>query len=217
MDEKNTIKKTKKNKIIEYIFLFFILGTLIYIAFGVYKENKIELKENEKIEKTKEATIKNIEKIQIYTEKINIPEKYLNYTVDAKLNIPKINLKTYILKDYTKEGLEICASKFWGPEPNEIGNYCIAGHNYNKEKMFNHLIDLEIGDEIFLSDNKNGEVSYEIKEIYKVKPENIEPINQETKGKRIITLITCVNYSKNRLIVQGFEKTEEKERIIYEK
>ena len=31
-------------------------------------------------------------------------------------------------KEYTKSGLEVCLSKYWGPQPNEVGNYCIVGH-----------------------------------------------------------------------------------------
>ena len=101
--------------------------------------------------------------------------------------------------------MDICASKFWGPEPNKIGNFCIVGHNYNKENMFSNLINLNIGDEIYLIDNKNGKITYTIFDIYKVKPQNTSPLDQNTAGKRIITLITCVNYSNNRLIVQAVE------------
>ena len=170
----------------------------------MYKENKIRLVEenfqnNIEVEKTTKTTA-------IVKEKVNIEDTYLGFDVSAKLIIPKINLETYILKDYQEEGMKVCASKFWGPDPNEIGNFCIAGHNYEKENMFNHLIDLEIGDELYLLDNKNGKVEYKIYDIYKVKPENVKPISQQTNGKRIVTLITCVNYSQNRLIVQAVEK-----------
>lgn len=71
--------------------------------------------------------------------------------------------------------------------------------------MFNHLIDLKIGDELFLTDNKNGKYVYTIDNIYRVKPQNTAPIEQETNGKRRITLITCVNYSRNRLIISASE------------
>ncbi len=135
-----------------------------------------------------------------------LPKTYMNYEVIAKLEIPKINLETYVLKDYTIEGMKVCSSKFFGPEPNEVGNFCIAGHNYEQENMFNHLINLEKGDELYLSDNKNGKVTYTIYDIYRVKPQNTAPIGQETNGNKIVTLITCVNYSRSRLIVQAVEK-----------
>lgn len=198
----------RKNNIIDKIksvIAIIIFCILVYVGYGVYKENKIRLVEgssqnNIKIERVAETT--KIEEKEI----VNIEDNYLGFDVAAKLIIPKINLETYILEDYSKEGMKVCASKFWGPNPNGIGNFCIAGHNYDKENMFNHLIDLEIGDALYLLDNENGKVEYKIYDIYKVKPENIEPISQETNGKRVITLITCVNYSQNRLIVQAVEE-----------
>ena len=197
------IRNNVINKI-KYVIIIIIFCIAAYISYGVYKENKIRLVEenfqnNIEVEKTTKTTA-------IVKEKVNIEDTYLGFDVSAKLIIPKINLETYILKDYQEEGMKVCASKFWGPDPNEIGNFCIAGHNYEKENMFNHLIDLEIGDELYLLDNKNGKVEYKIYDIYKVKPENVKSISQQTNGKRIVTLITCVNYSQNRLIVQAVEK-----------
>jgi len=197
--EKNIVKKK-----IRIMILLIILGIIINLAIGVYKESKIKLKENGEesiIEKISKQESKN-EMVEI-VELVNIPERYLGFKVAAQLEVPKINLKTYILEDYEEEGMKVCASKYWGPAPNELGNFCIAGHNYEQENMFNHLIDLEVGDKLYLSDNENGKVDYTIYDIYRVKPNNIEPLNQETNGEKIVTLITCVNYSRNRLIVQA--------------
>lgn len=213
MKERKSRRERRKAKVRKKIRIA-ILGVLflisIYVGMGVYKENRIKLVEEnetqaeeiEKVEQTKLVVPIEIEKI---------PETYLEYEVIAKLEVPKIKLETNVLKDYNLEGMKVCASKFWGPEPNEIGNFCIAGHNYEKENMFNHLIDLEIGDELYLTDNKNGKYAYTICNIYKVKPQNTAPINQETNGSRMVTLITCVNYSQNRLIVQAIQKAEGKE------
>lgn len=199
--EKN--KKGKIKNLIKSIFILVIFSTLMYISVGVYKESRIKLKEKSKnkiqVEETKETT----EEVR---EKVNISNTYLDYEVTAKLVIPKIELETYILKDYTKERMDVCPTKFWGPEPNEIGNFCITGHNYKKDNMFYNLIDLEIGDEFYLLDNKNGKYTYTIYDIYKVKPQNTDSLEQDTGGKRIVTLITCVNYSDTRLIIQAVEK-----------
>lgn len=200
-DEKN--RKGKIKNLIKSIFILIIFSTITYISVGIYKESKIKLKEKSKnkiqVEETKETT----EEVR---EKVNIPNTYLDYEVTAKLVIPKIELETYILKDYTKERMDVCPTKFWGPEPNEIGNFCITGHNYKKDNMFYNLIDLEIGDEFYLLDNKNGKYTYTIYDIYKVKPQNTDSLEQDTGGKRIVTLITCVNYSDTRLIIQAVEK-----------
>lgn len=202
MGNRRIRRKNKIRKIIRIIILLIIVYILFRISYGFYKENKIRLVEGRyesKLEKNVEKTTKTI------TKKEYIPEDYLGFKVVARLIIPTIELETNILEEYTEEGMDICASKFWGPEPNEIGNFCIVGHNYNKENMFSNLINLNIGDEIYLIDNKNGKITYTIFDIYKVKPQNTFPLDQNTAGKRIITLITCVNYSNNRLIVQAVE------------
>lgn len=190
--------------IIRRVIILIILFVLIYVGVGIYRESKIRLEKGEveqKLEVNEQTENNTIERVSV-----NIPTKYLNYEVSAKLEMPTIKFGAYILENYAKKEMEVCPCKYWGPEPNEIGNYCIGGHNYNKKNMFNHLIDLKLGDEIYLLDNKNGKYVYTIYDIYKVKPNNIEPLSQDTNGKREITLITCVNYSANRLIIKAVEK-----------
>lgn len=203
---KRKLRREKKKDKIKSKIRIAILGILFCIAFyvviGIYKENKIKLVEENKplVEKVSEK-IPIVPVVPVETE--ILPKTYMGYEVIAKLEIPKINLETNVLKDYTTDGMKVCSSKFFGPEPNEVGNFCIAGHNYDQENMFNHLINLEKGDELYLTDNKNGKVTYSIYDIYRVKPQNTAPIGQETNGNKIVTLITCVNYSRSRLIVQA--------------
>ena len=205
MGKRELRRKKKKDKIkskIRIAILGILFCIIIYVGFGIYKENKIKLVEGNKpvVEKVEEE----IPLVPLIPVEIEIlPKTYMDYEVIAKLEIPKINLETNVLKDYTTDGMKVCSSKFFGPEPNEVGNFCIAGHNYDQENMFNHLINLEKGDELYLTDNKNGKVIYSIYDIYRVKPQNTAPIGQETNGNKIVTLITCVNYSRSRLIVQA--------------
>lgn len=214
--ESRTQRRKKRRKetvlrIIRYIILYSIIAILSYMAYGIYVEAKVrnveegsndELLINESNSYTKENTEKNQ---NIGQDFIPISANYEGYLVDCRLEIPKIDLQTNVLTNYTTGGLKICASKYYGPNANEVGNYCIAGHNYQRENMFNHLIDLSIGDSIFLTDNTNGKVEYTIYDIYKVKPENVEPLSQQTRGEREVTLITCVNYSTRRLVVKAIE------------
>ncbi len=197
-------KKEKENikKKVRILLLFCIFSILLYMAYGFWQEKKIKLVQETKVNT---ITVEKIEEVenQIVTEKI--AESYMGFPVAAKLIIPKIDVETYVLADFTEEGLEKCVSKFWGPEPNEIGNFCIAGHNYLKPNMFKGLKRLEIGDEFYLIDNKNGKIAYTIYDIYQVDENNMVPIDQETNGKRIVTLITCVNYTDHRLIIQARE------------
>ena len=121
------------------------------------------------------------------------------------IEIPKINIYYPIFSNLSDELLKIAPCKFYGSTLNRNDNICIAGHNYQKENKFYRLTELETGDELYLLDNKNGKYRYIVSAIYQVKPENTSPIDQETNGKRMVTLITCTKYSKNRIIVQALE------------
>lgn len=198
-------EKRKKNKflsVLKIIILILIILIIAYVLIGIYKENRISLKNGPK--SNLEAT-RTILEDGNNVEKVDIDSEYLGYEVSAKLQIPNINLETYVFKKYSKETLNLGPTKFWGPDANEVGNFCIVGHNYKKENMFYNLIDLKLGDKIYLLDNKNGKYTYTIYDIYKVKPNDTTPIEQNTNGKREITLITCVNYSNTRLIIKAIE------------
>ena len=200
-------QKNKIRKRIRFIILLLIITIIIYTIIEIIKENKIEFKEEVATQEVEVTPIQVIIEEELPKEKVEISETYLDYPVTAKIIIPKINLETNVLRDFSKETLDKCLVKFWGPNPNEIGNFCIAGHNYEKENMFSDLKELEVGEEFYLLDNKNGKYTYVISDIYKVNYKNLEPINQNTDGKRVVTLITCTNYSNNeRLIVRGIEK-----------
>lgn len=193
------------------IFIILIIG-LLFILKDIYKEDNIRL-----INSNCENVIKQEENLNITNKKTeiqnhlndninvipDIPENYFGYQVDGILKIPKINLETYIFKDYSEDAMNIRPTKLWGPKINEYGNYSIIGHNYKKENMFSNLIDLEIDDKIYLIDNEKGEVEYRVYDIYKVKENNIDPIKQKSKEEIELTLITCVNYTNNRLIIKA--------------
>lgn len=227
--EKNINGKAKS--IIRAFIILFILSIIFYMIYGWYKESKIKVVKNIKTELTKvekQDSTENIMKIIIENEEQSnaeegketneakeqtnredqleeaVPNEYLGYKVSARLEIPKLNINSNVLEEYSTEGLEVCISKFWGSKPNEIGNYCIAGHNYGRKNMFGYLGDLEIGDKIYLSDNKNGKFSYTIYDKYRIEADNTEPLSQDT-NKREITLITCSSYSNKRLIIKAVE------------
>lgn len=130
---------------------------------------------------------------------------YKGYSVCGKLEIPKINLETYILKDYSEKSLKVSVTKFWGANPNEIGNCCIAGHNFKNKNMFHNIKKLVIGDRLFITDTNNRKIEYEVYNVYKVQPEDVNCLSQETNSSREVTLITCTNDSVLRIIVKAKE------------
>lgn len=187
-----------------------IIIFIIIISFGIlYYYSYIPKKKTEIIIQKKDISIDENSNDEEIICKINIKknlnliqEKYKGYNVSAKLDIPKINLKSYVIKDYSIDALKVSVTKFWGSNPNEIGNYCIAGHNY---KDFKNITKLNIGDIFTLTDNYNGLIQYEIYDIYKVLPNQTECLSQKTNGRKEVTLITCTPNSKKRIIVKAKE------------
>ena len=190
-----------KKILINIFFICSILAIIIWFVIKQYEESKIPTKSSSEVY-TAETTI--TEETKKY-EEANVIKEYEGYTGIAKLEIPKISLETYILADYSEDALDTSVTKLYGANPNEIGNCCIAGHNNNNGAMFSNLSKLEIGDTFFLSDNETGKVEYEIYDIYKVSPDDTTCLSQETNGKRIVTLITCTNDAKMRIIVKAQE------------
>lgn len=123
------------------------------------------------------------------------------YTTDAILKIPCIDLTYPVLSKTSDELLKIAPNKYWGNGPNQIGNYCIVGHNYANGKMFGRLYRMEIGDTAILESNGKS-VTYEVYDKYVVDPEDVSCTSQLTGGRREITLITCKNYGTQRLILK---------------
>ena len=184
------------------IFIILLITLILgYTGYSIYQEAKIKNYE----EKGQIEIQENIEKEP--EEKLQylgiIPELYKGYKIAAKLEIPKIDVTTYVLEEYSKPAMELAVSKFYGPEANEIGNYCIAGHNYIRKNMFSELGKLQIGDEFTLTDNWHGEVSYQIYDKYKASPTQTQSLSQKTNGEIEVTLITCCDYSKKRMIIKA--------------
>lgn len=90
--------------------------------------------------------------------------------------------------------------------PNEVGNLCIAGHNYNSYKFFSKLKDLKIGDIINIYDLSGNKLAYSVYDSFETNYDDLSCINQDTNGKREITLITCNNIKNRRRVIKATEK-----------
>lgn len=129
--------------------------------------------------------------------------KGTQYRVDSILNIPSLQIRYPVISECTTELLKISLNKFWGREPNEIGNYCIVGHNYDgKDIFFGKLHKLQNGDIVELQDKTGRTLKYEVYNKFIVVPKDTDCTSQRTNGKREMTLITCSDGGKTRLIVK---------------
>ena len=127
------------------------------------------------------------------------------YDIVGIIKIPKIDLEYPILSETTDALLKVSVCKFWGPNPNEVGNLCIAGHNYTNTRAFSKAYKLEKGDIIEITDLSGKTVQYEIYSHYIVKASDTTPTSQITHGRKEVTLITCTNGIKERRIIKALE------------
>ncbi len=125
------------------------------------------------------------------------------YHTIGSINIPKLGIEYPILSDTSPSLLKISVCKFWGSNPNEEGNLCIAGHNYRNAKFFSKVSSLEDGDIIEITDLEQRTEQYSVYDKYTVLPNDNKCTTQLTNGKTIVTLITCTNDNKQRYIVQA--------------
>ena len=77
--------------------------------------------------------------------------------------------------------------------------------NYRNKRFFSKVPTLEMGDEIKITDISNRTITYAVYDMYTVVPEDTSCLRESIPGKRIITLITCTNDSKQRVIVHAKE------------
>ena len=197
--------------VIKSKYLLFIFGLSIvffmcslYSKYNQKKQNNIinvqeSVFENNEIKKVEQKGYKKLEPYK------SMPQQLEGYEVIGKLEIPKINLTTYILSETNKSTLKVSVTKLCGPKINGVGNFCIAGHNYNNSNMFKDLKKLEKEDKIYVTDIYDNKVTYVVYDIYKVFPKEVECLSQETDGEREVTLITCTKGAVKRLIIKAVE------------
>ncbi len=192
-------------KICDIILILLIIGAII---FGVIIGS--EYIRREKNEDKLSAVVAQIESINTdvnETSKENKQEliKVDGYDVEGIIEIPKINIKYPIVSTTSDEAMKVAITKFWGTNINDIGNYTMAGHNYKNGTMFGKTKYLEVGDKIKMTDLHLNTVEYEIFKIYTIDPDDVTCVESVEPNTREITLITCTNGHKNRLITKARE------------
>ena len=214
--------KTKDRKS-QIIFIGFVITIFLFIC--VLVNQWIEIREVEKVDQQGKTTLASTENVNTRNEmeesniilddenmiqdtSINQTEEsmlttYKGYPVIAKLEIPKINLETYVISEYSNQALGVSVTKFYGGNPNEVGNFCIAGHNYITKNMFHDLKNLSIGDTFTLIDTNHHEGFYKIYSVETVEPDETQCLSQKTDGRIEVTLITCTTDSSKRIIVKA--------------
>lgn len=191
-------------KIYNLIIAVLIVELIVVIAMIILRYGGNHLNEKEV-----SASIVEIEE-KLNEETTNKPEslpelKFKEYKIEGIIEIPKIGIKYPVIDHTNEETMKVCITKFWGPQANEIGNYTVAGHNNKDGTMFGKTKYLQIGDKIKLTNLKNETVEYEIFKIYSIDPDDVSCVESVENNTREITLITCTNGHKNRLVTKARE------------
>ena len=123
-----------------------------------------------------------------------------NQRTIAILKISSINLKAPIVDG--EENLNYVVAKYKNSQNfGENGNTILAAHNNMKGSIFRNLYKVKIGETVEVQ--KDNELfKYKITQREIVEPNDPSLLTQDL-SKKEITLITCTNRAKQRLIVKG--------------
>ena len=176
--------------------LFGLIFLMVIILGIVYKNSKINKKElvlSEII--NNKAKLEDVYNLKENENRVNLnEEKYF-----GRIIIDKININYIVFNNYTEENLKISICKFSGNK--DTNNISIIGHNYENGIFFSNLNILDKDDEIkLIIDNKI--LLYKVYDKYEVSSENITPT--EEGNIKELTLITCNNMNKKRLIIKAY-------------
>jgi LPXTG-site transpeptidase (sortase) family protein len=184
-------------------------NVLVVVLNDENDEEDISQQETTQQEATQQATTQKV--TETNNSAVQTTANGYQYMTIGTINIPKINVKYPILDgltdstEETEDLLKISPTKFWGPELNEVGNFCIVGHNYRNTRFFSKVPTLESGDIIEITDLSGQTIQYKVYNKYQVEPTDVSCTTQLTNGKKEITLITCTDDSKYRVVVKARE------------
>ena len=192
-----------KQKIYQIIFIILSIIAVVLLIFIIKKYGGRQVNE-----------AKNKETLEVFsqinsdenTEKTKIQMD--GYDVIGTVKIPKINIEYPIVSietsnpEETKKPMKFAIVRYWGGNVNDFGNLSIAGHNNYDGTMFGKTKKLEIGDAVELTDLTRRKITYQVYDKYTVDPSDTSCTTQLTGGKKEVTLITCTDDSKQRVVVK---------------
>ena len=199
----NNKKRNYKSYLFKVIFIFSNTISLMFFIYYIWFNYSIN--KNEKISKN---LSNNFEIKTLYSSNQNYTTNLdsNNYVIGI-IEINSIGISYPIISESTDENLKISPCKFFGPNPNEVGNLCIVAHNYNNYKFFSKIYKLNNIDIISIYDLSGQKIDYYVYDKYEVDFNNLDCTNQDTNGYREVTLITCNNLQDTkRIIVKAIEK-----------
>ena len=205
--KKRKVKVNIKIKFYKYLLGFFCLTFVILAVivgvrqYKIYAYNKNALNVYETF-----MSLAEIEQSDVEYEKGDL--RMGDYKVIGTIKIASIGIEYPILDRTTMDSLSLSITKLSGPGLNELGNVSIAGHHSVRGGLFTKLSLVKKGDIIEITDKKNRTIKYQVYKIYNVTPDNLDPVRTTDESVREITLISCIQRGKKRVIVKAIEVQE---------
>ena len=202
----------KKNnlKIKIYKAIFYTLLMVAIVVIGMISYKYICECVNEKESQDAITAFSNID----FSENVEESKEqleYKGYKIIGIVKIPKINIEYPILDigdidpESAKAPMKISIIKYWGENVNDYGNLSIAGHNNKSGTMFGKTKNLKNGDIVELTDLTGQTIQYSIYSIFVTDPNDVSILLHKEEKIREVTLITCTNGNKQRLILKARE------------
>ncbi|MGM8206290.1 class D sortase (plasmid) [Clostridium perfringens] len=200
----------KKGFITLIIIGILLIGAALFIEFksksiqdDLVQKYEEKMYSNSSVNYSIPETTENTEKKEAIKDTFTQPnnnKKNEKNDVIGILEIDSIGVKAPIVLG--EENLDYVVAKYRSSSDfGELGNVVLAAHNNMRGAIFRNLHKLKIGATVkIISDNK--ELEYKITNRYIVEPNDTSKINF-SNDKKEITLITCTNHAKQRLILTG--------------
>lgn len=115
---------------------------------------------------------------------------YQGFNVLGKMEIPKINFSYPVLEKVTTKSLDISVAFLYGVGLNKEGNSVIVGRNLHDGTLFSNIDELSTGDVIYVTDNGNQKIEYEVYRTFETTSEDTTFYKRDTNGAKEITLST---------------------------
>ena len=182
---------------------FVIIILLPVIAYGSYVATKFIMNKNN--------NNKVIPVVSGTDETIEDDKEYVGgYEVIGNVKVNSLGIDVKVLNakvddtDYTEDALNYGAIEYYGEGLNEIGNCVILAHN-DSQNFFN-LKNIEVDDEIIVTDKDGVEVKYTVIEIKNVDSADFSGFLPMEENSTEVTLITCDDGATTRLVVKAISK-----------
>ena len=145
--------------------------------------------------------------LNIQTENIisggDADDTYKGFKKAGVIEIPKINLNYIIVSEVDSDSIEVAIAiqEQVSAGLNKVGNTVLVSHNYKNVTLFSNINNLVKDDKIYITDKTGTKQSYTIYDIYTTGTGDSEYMERDTNGQKEITLVTCTNETKSKLVI----------------